>query len=614
MKLLVLRIWVRLSLNGKEHMWYWDKRYEYDTEKPVFTDDFILKCVQKHLGIDISEMIDKVNNFGNPEFDFEGQKHLENKYSLELNLEKMSPTDINNVLLCIHEIKTEKLNPEKVGWDLLKDIDTAKEAINPKDYHFPKEMLDYIGDESNLFKSISGNFNGPSMIELRSASNLKLIDVEFGVDDEHIIVSNSFFMNDPNKGDHERMYKFQAIDLIRENDLYQSEGLLIWIPELKKFGTYDPEHLNLLVFPDAEAKDVISNFGKYIEAQWSYGPDYSIKCGNIYDYFEPWKYFSLEETTPKFKDLNFKIAVIGALQALGYYCEEAEKIQNDNADWDKDHEPIPAVLEFYTNLEIKQEYLNEIEALQPDGGSICYQYLLNEWDGEDTQFDISSIEGIENLNNLKHFEPISMIVDSGVDYSPLLLCEKLEYVCSDYINENGDEIIEELKNKGIKIISQKRTEDKISPDKPEEFDINNPKILVFYLNEFEEIFGKLEMVISKTVYDSPFYIYDQAFKHLDLKFENEKDINDEDYTTGFDILKKIWVDHVSQYSPLHFDSLFQKKLYPNENKFSLSPTYGFVPGYDLNAAIETIQEHGFQVIRWDEYWKQFKSLYIIKPI
>lgn len=119
----------------------------------------------------------------------------------------------------------------------------------------------------------------------------------------------------------------------------------------------------------------------------------------------------------KFKDLNFKISVIGALHELGHYCEEVENIKGDNTDWDQDYKPIPKVLEFYKNLEIDQKYLEEIETLQPDGGDLCYQYLFNVWDGEDNQFDISSIEGIENLTNLKSFEPISMISENGLDYS-----------------------------------------------------------------------------------------------------------------------------------------------------------------------------------------------------
>lgn len=295
MKVTVLRIWVMLILDGKEHCWYWDKRYENYVGTLLFNDDFILECVRKHLKLNVSGMIDEVDNFGNPKHDSEEfEEFVERKYSLKLNPEKMSKSDVSKVLLAMYGIKTKPLNPKKVIWELLQDNATQQVAIDPKKYDFPDEMLDYLSKETNLFKSITGGVEGPTMIELRLASNLKLIDVQFWAEDENIRITNSFFNNDPNKGNDKKMYKFQAIDLIRENDLYQSEGLLIWVPQLKKFGTYDPEHQNLVIFPEAKAKDIQGNFGKYIAAQWSYGPDYLVKCGNIYDYFEPWKYFSFE--------------------------------------------------------------------------------------------------------------------------------------------------------------------------------------------------------------------------------------------------------------------------------------------------------------------------------
>lgn len=153
----------------------------------------------------------------------------------------------------------------------------------------------------------------------------------------------------------------------------------------------------------------------------------------------------------QFKDLNFKISVTGALHDLGYYNEEAKKIKDENSDWDQDNIPIPAVVEYYKNLNIDPKHLAEIESFQPDGGDLCYQYLFKVWDGEDNQFDISSIEGIENLTNLKSFEPISMVNENGLDYSPLLLCENLETVSSEFINDDETEILKKLQDKGIEI-------------------------------------------------------------------------------------------------------------------------------------------------------------------
>ena len=158
-----------------------------------------------------------------------------------------------------------------------------------------------------------------------------------------------------------------------------------------------------------------------------------------------------------FKDLNFKLSVVSALHDLGYYVEEAERISEENEDWDDDHEAIPAVLEFYEQLDVNPAYLKEIEGLYPDGGDLAYQYATIAWDGEDEQFDISSLEGIEYLENLKVFAPSSMITMQGVDYSPLLACKKLEKADVLYIrkDDKADAVIKALHDKGVDVCLSK---------------------------------------------------------------------------------------------------------------------------------------------------------------
>lgn len=129
-----------------------------------------------------------------------------------------------------------------------------------------------------------------------------------------------------------------------------------------------------------------------------------------------------------FKDLNFKISVVERLHRKGCYCQEVQEIKKNNRNWNQHYVPIPAVLEFYKNLEIEQKYLDGIEGFSPDGGDSCYEYLFNVWDGEDDQRDISSIVGIENFTNLKTFSPISMIHQNKLDFTLLLLCRNLEEV------------------------------------------------------------------------------------------------------------------------------------------------------------------------------------------
>ncbi len=147
-------------------------------------------------------------------------------------------------------------------------------------------------------------------------------------------------------------------------------------------------------------------------------------------------------------------------------------------------------------------------------------------------------------------------------------------------------------------------EDVICSDRFNGFNPERPAILMFTLHEFERSFGKLEMNISDVVYDSPFYIYDQSLREVGPKFADEVPINGEDNTVGFDILKMIWTDYIARSSTFLFSSLFKKSKHPERNTFTIAPTYGFAPGYSMDAAIAEAKTTNFIVFKWNEYWDQ----------
>ena len=47
--------------------------------------------------------------------------------------------------------------------------------------------------------------------------------------------------------------------------------------------------------------------------------------------------------------------------------------------------------------------LEKIESLCFDGGNEIYHILKPDWDGEDGLFDVISVEGFQNLKNLKQW-------------------------------------------------------------------------------------------------------------------------------------------------------------------------------------------------------------------
>jgi hypothetical protein len=160
-----------------------------------------------------------------------------------------------------------------------------------------------------------------------------------------------------------------------------------------------------------------------------------------------------------------------------------------------------------------------------------------------------------------------------------------------------------------KIIDKQNFQDIPSPSIQKDFDAERPTVLIFYLKEFEQTFGKLEGNISEAFYNCPFFIYDKSLKKPGITFENEKEISADDCTVGFTILRRIWENHISKSSLLLFSSLFKKIVNQDKNTYSVEPTYGFVPGYDLSTAIETARKHNFLVVRWEEYWNGMSDKY-----
>ncbi|GEM_PF-557714 len=129
-----------------------------------------------------------------------------------------------------------------------------------------------------------------------------------------------------------------------------------------------------------------------------------------------------------------------------------------------------------------------------------------------------------------------------------------------------------------------------------------PAVLVFYLSEFFQSYGMSVSNLSQTICDSPFYIYDRSFKDKGPKFEDEKPISDEDYDTGFAILKTIWNEYVGKAKTPGFSRVFKIMTDLDTDDFYVESRYGFAPGYDLDAAIEAFTNQNFEVIRWDEFW------------
>jgi hypothetical protein len=111
----------------------------------------------------------------------------------------------------------------------------------------------------------------------------------------------------------------------------------------------------------------------------------------------------------QFKDFNFKLAVIQVLMYdkavlqpkfnlydfVKHY--EARKIDIEA----EGYEVIPEVQQYFEALEIPSDLLNLVEEIYQDGGDDIYGNVLRFWDGEDDFFNITSIDDLKLLPNLK---------------------------------------------------------------------------------------------------------------------------------------------------------------------------------------------------------------------
>lgn len=113
-----------------------------------------------------------------------------------------------------------------------------------------------------------------------------------------------------------------------------------------------------------------------------------------------------------FKDFNFKLVVIEALlDKEPLFLKELTDLKDKYTnifDWYSGEGPIDEIREYLEELTLVISDLDQIEYLCFDGGNEIYHILKPDWDGEDSLFDVASIEGFQNLKNLKTVDYISM--------------------------------------------------------------------------------------------------------------------------------------------------------------------------------------------------------------
>ena len=76
------------------------------------------------------------------------------------------------------------------------------------------------------------------------------------------------FANQDPHAEEEGCYVIPEINLVAEREGYDPDGILIWLPDEKFFGTWDSEFRNVLIFPNATWNEISASPVKYLNALW----------------------------------------------------------------------------------------------------------------------------------------------------------------------------------------------------------------------------------------------------------------------------------------------------------------------------------------------------------
>jgi hypothetical protein len=123
----------------------------------------------------------------------------------------------------------------------------------------PDDMRAYLRDEAQRTMRLAGGevtevtFFAPEVMEL------KPFDVH-----SWTLHNQGHLKVDP---DEDRIY--EGYDLIADcGEHYSPEGILIWFPEWRQYGTWDCDHHTIITYPDVTWAEIAADPTWYINGQW----------------------------------------------------------------------------------------------------------------------------------------------------------------------------------------------------------------------------------------------------------------------------------------------------------------------------------------------------------
>jgi len=175
--------------------------------------------------------------------------------------------------------------------------DKIKFQESMQELSLPEDAIQYFLNIENTFEFENEEYADIQHIALYPFSNIQTIEIGISTCEYRV---NHGINDDPNI-DKDGYYNLQVVDLIEDVNDYESVGILVWIPEIKQFGTWDCDHGVLYVFKDISWSLVIKNIFTYVNTQWIYYGEMANKLKDqyqihgIYDFCNPWEIWTFVE-------------------------------------------------------------------------------------------------------------------------------------------------------------------------------------------------------------------------------------------------------------------------------------------------------------------------------
>ncbi len=157
-------------------------------------------------------------------------------------------------------------------------------STNPNEESgLPPEAVEFLRQGGQLEYDPTGC--EPGHVILRALNELKL--GKAWIDPSEL--SNFSVWNPHSETD--GYYEIPCVSLALEAEGHSPDGLIIWIPKLKLFGTCDTGHGIVWVFPSADWGTILENPASFVGAQWNVNPE-------IQALLVPWGLFPFVQANP----------------------------------------------------------------------------------------------------------------------------------------------------------------------------------------------------------------------------------------------------------------------------------------------------------------------------